>query len=136
MNELHNAQNVILCQIIESPFEVMYKKHFFNPRKCNSASTLSDCIQRNVSKIIIALPTSNFIVEVFEKTVPEGFNGVNTRLVFESEILLPNYTHSQYNKMSIDLKFHYQIKLDAEKDYQYSRITSKILELQENNCCC
>ena len=105
MNELHNAQNVILCQIIESPFEVMYKKHFFNPRKCNSASTLSDCIQRNVSKIIIALPTSNFIVEVFEKTVPEGFNGVNTRLVFESEILLPNYTHSQYNKMSLDESF-------------------------------
>ena len=41
MNDLHNAQDVILlCEIIENRFQLMYDKYGFNPRKCNSASTL------------------------------------------------------------------------------------------------
>ena len=51
VNDLYNAQDVILlCQIIESRFEIMYQKYFYNPRKCNSASLLSGCIQRDISK--------------------------------------------------------------------------------------
>ena len=107
MNDLYNMQDVILLlQIIENRSEEMYKKYLYNPRKCNSASTLSGCIQRYLSKVILALPTSNDHVEVFEKTLTEGFSSVNTRLGFDTEILLPNLKQTDYNKMSIDKKFH------------------------------
>ena len=36
----------------------MYEKCGYNPRKWNSASTLSSCIQRKLSKVIITLPTN------------------------------------------------------------------------------
>ena len=42
MNDLCNVQDVILLsEIVEKRFEQMYQKDYFNPRKCNSASTLS-----------------------------------------------------------------------------------------------
>ena len=47
----------------------MQEKFGFNPRKCNSASGLSGCVQRNKSKAIIALPTCNNHVEIFEKSL-------------------------------------------------------------------
>ena len=51
VNDLYNMQDVILlCEIIENRFEKMHKKFGFNPRKCNSASTSSGCVQRNQSK--------------------------------------------------------------------------------------
>ena len=68
MNDLYNMQDVILlCEIIENRFEKMHKKFDCNPRKCNSASTLSGCVQRNQSKVIIALPTNYSHAEIFEK---------------------------------------------------------------------
>ena len=37
-----NTQDIIsLCEIMESRFEVMYQQYLYNPRKCNSASSLS-----------------------------------------------------------------------------------------------
>ena len=40
MNDLYNAQDVILLlEIVENRFQIMYKKFGFNPRKCSSAST-------------------------------------------------------------------------------------------------
>ena len=67
MNDLYNMQDVILlCEIIENRFEKMNKKFGFNPRKCNNASTLSGCVQRNQSKVIIALPT-NYLMQKFLK---------------------------------------------------------------------
>ena len=46
-NNLYNAQDVILLyEILENKFQAMYEKSGFNPRKCNSASKLSGCIQR------------------------------------------------------------------------------------------
>ena len=34
MNDLYKAQDVIsLCEIIDSRFEVMYQKYFYNPTK-------------------------------------------------------------------------------------------------------
>ena len=62
----------------------------FNPRKCNSASSMSGCIEREMSKIILALPTKYEHVEIFEETVIAGFSCVNTRLAFDCQILLPN----------------------------------------------
>ena len=38
----------------------------FNPRKCNSTSTLSGCIEREMLRVIIALPTSNEVIDIFD----------------------------------------------------------------------
>ena len=98
MNDLYNAQDVILfCEIIENRFQLMQEENGFNPRKCNSASTLSDCIEREMSKVIIALPTSSKVVDVFEKTLTGGFSCINIRLAFDIEILLPNLENQHSN---------------------------------------
>ena len=44
----------------------MHNQYGFNPRKFNSASILSDCIEREMSRVIIALPTSNEAFDSFE----------------------------------------------------------------------
>ena len=50
MNDLYNAQDVILmCEIIESRFQLMQDKYSFNPRKSNSASTFSGSLERERS---------------------------------------------------------------------------------------
>ena len=47
LNDLYNTQDVILLtEKIESRFEVMKNTCGFNPRKCNSASAMSSCIER------------------------------------------------------------------------------------------
>ena len=56
MNDLYNAQDVILlCEIAENRFQFMHDQCGFNPRKCNSASTQRDCIEREMSRVITAL---------------------------------------------------------------------------------
>ena len=114
-----------------------------NPRIINSASKLSGCIQREKSKCIIALPINNVEMEVFEKAICGGFSSVNTRLSFDTEMLMPNLTKKDYDKMTIDqsfkaykrddLKVVYSLKLDGEKKFSKKRIISKILKLDENN---
>ena len=90
LNYLYNAQDVILLsELIENRFQFMQDKYGFNSRKCNSASSLSGCIEREMSKVIIALPTTAEHLEIFEKTVTGGFSCVNTCLAFDSAILLP-----------------------------------------------
>ena len=51
---------------------------------------MSDCIEMEMSKIILALPTKYDDIEIFE-TVIGSFSCVNTRLAFDSQILLPNF---------------------------------------------
>ena len=103
MNDLYNVQDVIiLCEITENRFEQMYQKFGFNPRKCNSASTSSGCIQRETSKVIITLPTNFEHAAIFEKTLTGGYSCINNRLGFDTEVLLPNFTQAEYNKMNID----------------------------------
>ena len=109
--------------------------HGFNPRKCNSASSISGCIEREMSKTILALPTKCEHVEVFEETVIGGFSCVNTRLVFDTLILLPNLnnpmlTNSMMNK-NLDYKVVYNLKINKEKVKK--RVITKILKLDENN---
>ena len=58
LNDFYNTQDVILLtEITESRFEAMKNTYGFNPRKCNSASSMSGCIEREMSKIILALRT-------------------------------------------------------------------------------
>ena len=128
---------------MENRFQAMCNKSMYNPRKCNSASKLSSCIQREQSKIILPLPTSNLIMEIFEKTLMSGFSCINTRLSFDTEILIPNLTKADYKKMKIDESFKAykpddltvidRIKLDNENSYHERSFISKILKLDENN---
>lgn len=68
LNDLYNAQEVILlCEISQNRFQLMYDKFMFNPWKCNSASTRVGCIQREQTKIILPLPTNNSIMKTFKK---------------------------------------------------------------------
>ena len=91
MNDLYNAQDLILlCQTAGNRFQFMHDQYGFNPRKCNSANTLSGCIEKEMLHVIITLSTSNEAVDIFEQTITGGFSSVNTRLAFDTEILLPN----------------------------------------------
>ena len=80
----------------------MHKLLDFNPRRCNSASDRSGFIERNISSIFLTLPTNAETVQLFEKTLTGGFSCVNMRLEFNTEVLLPNLTQNDYNKMNID----------------------------------
>ena len=134
MNDLYNAQNVVLlCEKIEDRLQLMYDKYRFNPRKCNSASTLSGCIEWDLSKVIIALPISNKIVEAFEKTLTGGFSCVKTSLPLDTEILLPNTDKMQVEGVDSEWKDYsykvcYKLKLDNEERYDTKRVIFKILK--------
>ena len=91
LNDLYNVQDVILLlEMMENRFQSMKEKSGYNPRIINSASKLSGCIQREQSKVILALPTNNNQMEIFEKTVAGRFSSVNNRYSFNREILMPN----------------------------------------------
>lgn len=80
MNNLHNAQDVILlCEIKENCFQLMYDRHVFNPRICKSATTLSGCIEREE------------VVEIFQKTLTGGFSCINIRLSFNTDTFFTNF---------------------------------------------
>ena len=134
MNDLYNVQDVILLsQICGNRFQFMYDRYGFNPRKYNSTSTLRGCIKREMSKVIIALPTSNEVLDIFERTITAGFSCVNNGLAFDSVIFLPNANKNDKSyRKDYDFKIFYHIKLDYEKT-QPKRIISKILKLDENN---
>ena len=70
-----------------------------------SASTLSGCVQRNQSKVIISFPTNYEHAEIFEKTLIGGYTCVNNTIGFDIEILLSNFSKSEYVKMNIDESF-------------------------------
>ena len=100
----------------------------YNSRKCNSPSKLSGCIQREQSKIVLALPTNNSIVEIFEKTLTGGFSCVNANLLFDTELLMQNLIElTDCKKINIDqsfkaykrddLKIIYRIKFSNENFY-------------------
>ena len=66
-------------------------------------------------------------MEIFEKTLSGGFSSVNARLSFDTELLMPNLTQNDYQKMNIDqsfkafkrddLKVVYSLKLDNEETF-------------------
>ena len=48
---------------------LIHENYGFNWRRCNLVSTLTGCIKKTQSKVIIALPTDSETVELFEKTL-------------------------------------------------------------------
>ena len=137
MNDLYNAQGVILlCEIIENRFQLMQEENGYNPRKFNSASTISSCIERKMSEVIIALPTSNEVVNIFEKTLTGGFSCVNTRLTFDTEILLRNSNENENDDvLQKDYRYRlcYKFKLDSDSECKTYRVMTKILKFDKNN---
>ena len=95
LNNLYSYQDLsILCEIFENQFEVMHTTYGFNPRLCNSVSKLrSGWIQKQKSKVIIAILTNGKIVHLNKKLLTGGFSSVNTRLGSDLEILAPNNSH-------------------------------------------
>ena len=73
-----------------------------------------------MSKIILALPTNYEHSEIFKQTVIGGFSSVNTRLAFDSQILLPNLdfkddlNHNPMNK-NFDHKIVYNLRMNDQK---------------------
>ena len=94
-------------------------------------------IEREISRIILALPTKLEHVEVFEQTVTGGLSSLNTRLAFNTRILLPNLDHKNeleknpLNK-NFDYKVLYNLKLDGKKATK-KRVITNILKFDENN---
>ena len=109
LNKLYSFQDTIyLCEIFENCSFQLQKLFKYNPQKYNSAISCSGCVHRGRRKCLIALPTEAEHVWVFEKTLIRGFSCVNTRLAFDSQILLPkdNISNSKliFNLKIIDLK--------------------------------
>ena len=135
LNDLYNAPDVILLtENIESRFQAMQNAYDLNPRKCDSASSMSGCIEREMSKIILTLPSKYEHYEIFEQTVIGGFSSVNTRLAFGSEILLPNLIKQNVEiRKNLNYKVIYNLTLNGKKEKM--RIITKIVKLDENNQC-
>ena len=105
----------------------------FNARKCNSASSMSGYIEREMSRIILALATKLEHVEIFEQTVTGGFSSLNIRLAFDTQILRTNLEYKddlEKNPLNKDFKYKvvYNLKLD-EKKPQKKRVITKNLKL-------
>ena len=150
-NDLYSFQDTcLLFKILENWSETIHKICWFIPWKCNSASALSGCIEKEMPKVILSLPPNKEVVQVFESRLTGWFSCVNTRLVFDTEILMPNISRAKFDKMMTDESFqafkrqdfkaeymyiikYYRIKLDGEKTYTDKRVISKILKLDENN---
>ena len=135
--DLYNTQDIILLtEIIESRFQAMQNTYGFNPRRCNSVSSMSGCIEREMSKIILALPTKYEHVEIFEETVIGGFSCVNARLAFDSQILLPNLTDKidlENNPMNKNFNYKVVYNLNINNEKVKKRVINKILKLNEKN---
>ena len=125
LSKLYNFQGtIIFCKIFENQSHQLQKLFKYNHKKCNSASSFSGCVHKDKSKCLIAVPTEAGHVKLFEKTLIGGFGCVNTRLTFDSQILLPKDKANDY-KLILDLKIN-NIK-------EKKRITTKILKMDENN---
>ena len=125
LNNLHNYQDIItLCEIFESWATYLNKIFKLNSRKWNSANSFSGCLHRDKSICFIAFPTNSEQIKRFEETLVGGFSSVNTRLAFDSLILLPKNQRD-------DLKLIYKIK--ASNGTKNKIISTKILKMDEDN---
>lgn len=125
LNKLYNFQDtIILCESFESWATHLNKIFKFDPWKFNSASPFSGCVHREKSKCFTALSINTKQVKLFERTLIGGFSGVNTRLIFDSQILL-------LGNQRDDLELIYKIK--TSKGTKNKIISDNILKMDENN---
>ena len=120
LNQIYNFQDTaILCEMFEQRSACLQELFKFNPKKCNTASSFSGCVQRLKSKCCIALPTNAEVIRVFEKTVMGGYSCINTRMAFDTEIFLKDPKNEK--------------ALFKTEDGQLKRFSSKIIKMDENN---
>ena len=55
-----------------------------------------------MSKVILPFPPNNEVEEVFESRLTGLLICVNTTLVFDTEILIPNISRAEFDKRIID----------------------------------
>ena len=68
LDNLYNAQDVILlCEIIENRFQTMQDTYGFNPRRCNSASSMSGFIEREMSKLYLLYEQNTIMLKFLNK---------------------------------------------------------------------
>ena len=120
LNRIYNFQDTaILCETFEEWATLLQKLFKFNTRTCNSTSSFSGCVQRLKSKCCIALPTDAEIVRVFESTLIRGYTCVNTRMAFDTDLLVNDpKTEKVIFKASTGV---------------LKRFSSKIIKMNENN---
>ena len=120
MNRIYNFQDTaILCEIFESRSALLQKLFKYNAEKCNSASSFSGCVHRLKSKCKIVLPTDAENVRIFEKIVMGGYSCINTRMAFDTDLLLKDVKNEKV--------------LFKTVDGQLKRFSSKIIKMDENN---
>ena len=120
LNRISNFQDtVILCEIFEQRASLLQNLFKFNAKKCNSASAFSGCVQRLKSKCSIVLPTNAEFIRVFEKTVMGGYSCVNTRMAFDTDLLLKDTKNEK-------------VLFKTSKE-QLKRLSSKIIKMDGNN---
>ena len=120
LNKIYNFQDTtILCEIFEQRANLLQKLFKYNPRKCNSASGFSGCVQRLKSKCCIALPVDAEIIRVFEQTLIGGYSCVNTRMAFDTEIFLKDAENQKV--------------IFKTQNNHLKRFSSKIIKMYENN---
>ena len=120
LNRIYNFQDTaILCEIFEQRASLLQKLFKFKPRKCNSASSFSSCVQRFKSKCCIALATDAEVIRVFEKTLIEGYNCVNTRMAFDTDVFLKDPENEKL--------------LFKTAEGQLKRFLSKIIKMDKSN---
>ena len=129
LSNINNFQDTIsLCGMFENRAKEMIKKFPNNPRKCTSASSLSGCVHRYLSKAIIALRAQAEIVELFEETFIGGFicKKLEVGVLFE---------HSTSKKLTISAKREliYKTKDEMKNIFNDKRVVTKILKMDEYN---
>ena len=58
---------------MENKFQAINNETMYNLRQSNSARKLSDCIQLEQSKLVLAIPINNSIMEIFQKNLNRWF---------------------------------------------------------------
>ena len=68
LNDLYNTQDVILLtEIIESRFQAMQNTYDFNPRKCNSASSVSAVLKGKCPKLFLSYQKNTIMLKFLKK---------------------------------------------------------------------
>ena len=131
LKDIYNFQdNIIFCDAFENRAVEMIKKTSYNPRKCTRGSSLSGCMHRFLSTAIILLPNQAEIVDLFKKTLIGGFSCVNTRLAFNSIILLPKISQNEPKK---NLKLIYKRNNELKNIFEDETVVTKIINMDEHN---
>ena len=117
-------------------------KYLFKTLKMGNFSDMNDLYNFQDVALLCELVDNRFqamqdeSVNLFKQTLTGGFSCVNTRLAFDTEILLPNASRGVVaNELTKDqnYKICYDLKLYDHAEQQKYRVMTNILKLDGNN---